>query len=164
VANQHSGFFFIGSTVARNPTYKWNVALPPTGAPNTKGCTGGSGGFTLFRGAKNPEGGWAWVWFANSDESEIRQLNVLSNMSPLPKLNERMTTIRPDIKIDWQAVVDIVKYFKARPYRVGTDDLMTQLVQPALDELSAGRATAAQAMGQIEPQVNAALAKLQDQI
>ena len=158
----HSGFWFIGYMITGDLPFDWDLALPPVG-DGLRGCTGGSAGVCVHSQSKAMEGAMQFAWHRNQESSQLRMLEQVADMSPVAEINAKLGEVNP-APINWSAPANIIEHFTQRPYRVGTTEIFSKYIQPALDTVTQGDTTAEEAMAEIADTVNEELAKLTDVI
>jgi ABC-type glycerol-3-phosphate transport system substrate-binding protein len=157
--SQH-GFWYIGMLLFGQVPFKWDIVLPPKGS-KTRGCTGGTAAICVHSQSKVKEGAFNFAWYRNQEGPQLAQLAMVSDFSPVTGLNARITEVNKS-PINWSAASGISEFFVQRPYRAGLDEVFSKYIQPALDRVTQGKATAAEAMGGIAQKVDEELAKLTD--
>jgi len=137
-------------------TFKWAVAPVPAGPDGIKANEAGGAGFAMNANSKVKDAAWAFMQYLCGPEGQI----AFTSSGGSPAVPAMIGN--PDVKASFKApYADVFlsesengKVFPQFPKYV---DITNKLIQPALDKVWNGESTAADALGGIKDQVNAAL-------
>jgi len=139
-----------------NATFKWAVAPVPAGPDGIKANEAGGAGFAMNANSKIKDAAWAFMQYLCGPDGQIAFTS--SGGSPAVPAMIGNADVKASFKAPFADVFlsesENGKVFPQFPKYV---DITNKLIQPALDKVWNGESTAADALGGIKDQVNAAL-------
>ena len=139
-----------------NATFKWAVAPVPAGPDGIKANEAGGAGFAMNANSKIKDAAWAFMQYLCRPDGQIAFTS--SGGSPAVPAMIGNADVKASFKAPFADVFlsesENGKVFPQFPKYV---DITNKLIQPALDKVWNGESTAADALGGIKDQVNAAL-------
>jgi len=139
-----------------NATFKWGVAPLPAGPDGTRANEAGGAGFAMNANSKVKDAAWEFMQYLCGPEGQIAFTS--SGGSPAVPAMIGNADVKASFKAPFADVflseTELGKVFPQFPKYV---DITNKAIQPALDKVWNGEASAADALGAIKDQVNAAL-------
>ena len=137
-------------------TFKWAVAPLPSGPDGIHANEAGGAGFAMNANSKVKDAAWEFMQYLCGPEGQIAFTS--SGGSPAVPAMIGNADVKASFKAPFADVflseTEAGKVFPQFPKYV---DITNKLIQPALDKVWNGEATAADALGAIKDQANAAL-------
>jgi multiple sugar transport system substrate-binding protein len=137
-------------------TFKWAVAPLPAGPTGIHANEAGGAGFAMNANSKIKDAAWEFMQYLCGPEGQIAFTSA--GGSPAVPAMIGNDAVKASFKAPFADVflseTEAGKVFPQFPTYV---DITNKLIQPALDKVWNGEATAADALGAIKDQVNAAL-------
>lgn len=137
-------------------SFQWAVAPLPLGPDGTRANAAGGAGFAINANSQNKDAAWDFLEYLAGKEGQIT-FTTIGDSPAVPAM-----TGDADVKASFKApFADVFlsesEYGKVNPQFPKYVDVLNKFIQPALDSVWAGEASAADALGGIKDQVNAEL-------
>jgi len=136
--------------------FKWAVAPLPAGPDGVKANEAGGAGFAMNANSKVKDAAWAFMQYLCGEQGQIAFTSTAG--SPAVPAMVGDDAVKAAFKAPFADVflseTETGKVFPQFPTYV---DITNKLIQPALDKVWNGESTAADSLGGIKDQVNAAL-------
>ena len=140
-----------------NAAFKWAVAPLPAGPDGTHANEAGGAGFAVNANSKVKDAAWAFMQYLAGPEGQIAFASAAGSAA-VPAMTGD-DTVKASFKAPFADVflseTHLGKVFPQFPTYV---DITNKFIQPALDKVWNGESTAADSLGAVKDQVNAALA------
>ncbi len=136
---------------------KYGIAEPPAGPNGDQAANMGGFGLIVPRGAKNPDGAWAFLkWWATEKENAV-SFGKLSGW--IPALIEAAEDPYFTDSEKYAAFVATMKYAQTRPTVKGYSDMEGKALIPQLQRFMSGEISADAALAEAEKRGNQILAE-----
>jgi multiple sugar transport system substrate-binding protein len=136
---------------------KYGIAEPPTGPNGDQGANMGGFGLIIPRGAKNPDGAWAFMKWWATEKANAVSFGKLSGW--IPALIEAAEDPYFTDSEKYAAFVATMKYARTRPTVKGYSDMEGKALIPQLQRFMSGEITAEAALAEAEKRGNQILAE-----
>ncbi len=158
-ATHWAGAWYVTSSYLRDVQgLRWGIAVPPAG-PAGRASQTFAGAWFIPSSSKNAEEAWTLAKFLFSKEIQTGRFSVGSGIPP-----QHTVARNPSIQV-WKLfgryadrLVQSVAFARAVPFHPLTDEVMSR-VEEALDAAESGQKSVRQVVEQLEPVVNALLAR-----
>jgi multiple sugar transport system substrate-binding protein len=139
-----------------NATFNWAVGPVPAGPSGTHANEAGGAGFAINANSKNKDAAWAFMEYLAGKEGQIAFTSAAA--SPAVPAMTGNDEVKASFKAPFADVfLSESQYGKVYPQFPKYVDITNKFIQPALDKVWNGEASAADALGAIKDQVNAEL-------
>jgi multiple sugar transport system substrate-binding protein len=137
--------------------FKWAVAPLPSGPDGARANEAGGAGFAINASSKVKDAAWGFMQYLAGEQGQIAFTST--GGSPAVPAMTGDAAVKASFKAPFADVflseTEVGKVFPQFPTYV---DVTNKFIQPALDKVWNGESTAAEALGAVKDQVNAALA------